>query len=68
MSEGPYNRTLGALRLAATFGFIVVLVVLARPRPFEVAIGFIIAALGEIIRFWAAGHLLKTKELITSGP
>ena len=68
MSEGPYNRTLGALRLTATFAFIVVLVVLARPRPFEVAIGFVIAALGEGIRFWAAGHLLKTKELITSGP
>ena len=27
-----------------------------------------IAAAGEAVRFWAAGHLLKTKELITSGP
>jgi hypothetical protein len=24
--------------------------------------------LGEAIRFWAAGHLLKTEELVTSGP
>jgi protein-S-isoprenylcysteine O-methyltransferase Ste14 len=63
-----YNRTLGALRLAATFAFVIVLAALAKPRPLEVAIGFVIAALGEVIRFWAAGHLLKTKELITSGP
>ena len=40
----------------------------APPNPVEVTIGFVIAALGEAIRFWAAGHLLKTKELITSGP
>ncbi|HEX4824968.1 MAG TPA: isoprenylcysteine carboxylmethyltransferase family protein [Candidatus Polarisedimenticolaceae bacterium] len=68
MSEGNYNRALGAVRLLATFAFIVTIVVFARPRPFEVALGFVIAAIGEGIRFWAAGHLLKTKELITSGP
>jgi protein-S-isoprenylcysteine O-methyltransferase Ste14 len=63
-----YNRTLATVRLTATFAFIVAMVLLAKPRPVEVAIGFVIAALGEAIRFWAAGHLLKTKELITSGP
>ena len=68
MSETGYNKTLASVRLAALFAFVVVLVLLAKPRPAEVAIGFIIAALGETIRFWAAGHLLKTKELITSGP
>ena len=68
MSGTGYNRTLANIRLTATFGFIVAMVVLAKPRPWEVAIGFVIAALGEAIRFWAAGHLLKTKELITSGP
>lgn len=68
MSETGYNRTLAGLRLTATFAFVVALVLLAKPRPVEVAIGFVIAALGETIRFWAAGHLLKTKELITSGP
>jgi protein-S-isoprenylcysteine O-methyltransferase Ste14 len=59
---------LGAARLIATFAFVMILVAFARPRPVEVAVGFVIAALGEAIRFWAAGHLLKTKELITSGP
>jgi protein-S-isoprenylcysteine O-methyltransferase Ste14 len=68
LSGTGYNRTLANIRLTATFGFIVAMVVLAKPRPWEVAIGFAIAALGELIRFWAAGHLLKTKELITSGP
>ena len=68
MSATGYNRALASIRLTATFAFVVVLVVLAKPRPAEVAIGFVIAALGEAIRFWAAGHLLKTKELITSGP
>jgi protein-S-isoprenylcysteine O-methyltransferase Ste14 len=68
LSGSDYNKAYGVLRLTATFAFIVVLVLLARPRPWEVAIGFAIAAFGEAVRFWAAGHLLKTKELITSGP
>ena len=68
MSPTAYNRTLGIVRLVATFAFLVALLVFSRPRPVEVAIGFVIAAIGEAIRFWAAGHLLKTKELITSGP
>ncbi len=68
MTEPGYNRALAAFRLTATFAFIVVLVAFAKPKPAEVAVGFVIAALGEVIRFWAAGHLLKTKELITSGP
>jgi protein-S-isoprenylcysteine O-methyltransferase Ste14 len=68
VSEQTLGRWLGILRLIATFAFIVALVFLARPRPAEVAVGFVVAAIGEIIRFWAAGHLLKTTELITSGP
>jgi len=68
VSETGYNRTLATVRLAATFAFVAALVALAKPHPVEVAIGFVIAALGEAVRFWAAGHLLKTKELITSGP
>jgi protein-S-isoprenylcysteine O-methyltransferase Ste14 len=68
VNETGYNKTLATGRLTATFVFIAALVALARPRPLEVAIGFVIAAMGEAVRFWAAGHLLKTKELITSGP
>jgi protein-S-isoprenylcysteine O-methyltransferase Ste14 len=68
LNDTGYNRTLAMLRLAAMFAFVAILVLMARPRPVEVAVGFVIAALGEAVRFWAAGHLLKTKELITSGP
>lgn len=68
MSDTGYNRVLGSIRLTATFAFVVAIVIFAKPQPVEVAIGFVIAATGEAVRFWAAGHLLKTKELITSGP
>lgn len=63
-----YNRTLGLLRLAAIWLVLFALLVLARPTPLGVSIGFIFVAIGEAIRFWAAGHLYKTVELITSGP
>lgn len=68
MSDKPYNRRLGILRLLATYLFVAVLIAFARPHPVTVTVGFVIAALGEAIRLWAAGHLLKTQELVTSGP
>lgn len=68
MAGGEYNKPLALLRLAALWALIFALLYVAKPTPLGVSIGFVIAALGEIVRFWAAGHLLKTKELITSGP
>ena len=68
MSEKSYNRILGLMRLVTTFAFVGVLVWFAKPNPVGVTVGFVVVALGEIVRFWAAGHLLKTQELITSGP
>lgn len=68
MSEDPYNKPLGLLRLISLWILIAALVFLAKPTPLGVTLGFVVAALGEAVRFWAAGHLLKTKELITSGP
>lgn len=63
-----YNRTLGALRLVSVYALVALLVWLSRPTPLSVTIGFLFVAVGEAIRFWAAGHLRKTVELITSGP
>ena len=68
MGDRGYNRVLGRMRLAATFALIVALVYFARPTLPMIAIGFVFAVVGEAIRFWAAGHLLKTQELVTSGP
>ena len=41
---------------------------LARPTPRSLAIGGMIALAGEAIRFWAAGHLEKGREVTQSGP
>jgi len=69
MTQKPqYNKALGRIRLFCVYIFILALFFIARPTPMSVSIGFIFVALGEAIRFWAAGHLHKTVELITSGP
>lgn len=41
---------------------------LARPTPRSLATGGLIALVGEAIRFWAAGHLEKGREVTQSGP
>lgn len=63
-----YNKTLGTLRVIAVYVLVGVLIWFARPTYVSVAAGFVLVALGESVRFWAAGHLYKTVELITSGP
>ena len=67
-TEGPYNPILAKLRLLAMAVFIVALVALARPTVVSVVCGLVFVIAGESVRFWAAGHLFKTRELITSGP
>ena len=66
--EEHYNKTLGRIRLAGIYLLLALMVAFSRPTPTGVTVGFLIAAVGETIRFWAAGHLLKTAELVTSGP
>jgi len=63
-----YSRMLGAARVASVYVLVVLLILLSRPTPLSVTVGFVFVALGEAVRFWAAGHLRKTVELITSGP
>ena len=41
---------------------------LARPTLDTVAVGAMIAASGEALRIWAAGHLHKSREVTSSGP
>lgn len=57
-------------RLRVPLGFVVAAVVfgLATPTRATLAVGVPIALVGEALRFWAAGHLRKSREVTTSGP
>ena len=68
MSDGPYNRTLGLIRIVLVYCFVAALVWTSKPTPALVAAGAVFVVLGESFRIWAAGHLLKSKELAVSGP
>jgi len=62
-----------ALRLAryrVPLGFVASLgaLVLARPTWNSLALGLPVAAVGEAVRMWAAGHLEKGREVTKSGP
>jgi rfaE bifunctional protein nucleotidyltransferase chain/domain len=41
---------------------------LAAPTVASIALGCLVAAPGEALRIWAAGHLQKAREVTTSGP
>lgn len=63
------SRTpLGVLRVTTAYLFVGVLVYVSRPTPLLVVSGAVFVIAGESVRFWAAGHLLKSKELAVSGP
>jgi protein-S-isoprenylcysteine O-methyltransferase Ste14 len=62
------STVLGWIRLAAVYVFVAILVVLSHPTPALVAAGAAIALAGEALRLWAAGHLVKSVKLVTSGP
>jgi protein-S-isoprenylcysteine O-methyltransferase Ste14 len=57
-------------RLRVPLGYVagLLVVVLARPRPWSIAAGLALAALGEAVRLWASGHIEKTRRLATGGP
>lgn len=56
-----YRVRLGFVVAAAALG-------LARPTSRSLAIGALVAVVGEAIRIWAAGHLEKGREVTSSGP
>lgn len=59
---------LRGLGLVAGGSLAVVLAILGRPTPLGVSFGFLFAAAGEAIRFWAAGHHGHPPEFVTAGP
>jgi len=61
-------RRIARLRVPAGFLSGVVVLWLAHPTARTLIAGAIIAALGEALRVWAAGHLEKGREVTASGP
>ena len=68
MGERRYNQTLGLFRVVGTWMLLVTLLALARPTLLGFAVGLPLVASGEALRIWAAGHLRKSIDLVTSGP
>jgi len=60
----------GIARLRVAMGFVcgVLVLILAQPTRRSLIVGMSIAACGEAIRIWAAGHLHKSREVTASGP
>jgi protein-S-isoprenylcysteine O-methyltransferase Ste14 len=61
-------RRLARLRVPLGFAFAIAVLWLASPTWMTLAWGLPIAALGELLRLWAAGHLEKSREVTRSGP
>lgn len=62
---------IGALaRRRVALGFVAasVAVILSQPTWRTWTVGLLVAAAGELIRIWAAGHLEKGREVTRSGP
>lgn len=66
--ENKRSRILGKVRLILVFFFIIIMIIVSKPTPIFTYIGMVLVLAGEGIRFWAAGYLVKSKELITAGP
>jgi protein-S-isoprenylcysteine O-methyltransferase Ste14 len=63
-----FFRVLAKWRVPLGFLCGVVVLWMARPTFLSVAIGGTVAAVGEMLRIWAAGHLEKGSEVTRSGP
>lgn len=55
-------------RVPLGYGLALVAFWVADPTPATLAVGGALAAAGEALRVWAAGHLEKGREVTTSGP
>ena len=62
------EAVLARWRVALGFLSGAIVIMLAQPTRRSIAIGMAIAAVGELLRFWAAGHLNKSREVTSSGP
>jgi len=67
---GPGSPRAGFARWRVPLGFAAgaLVIALARPSLRSLAVGLPIAAAGQLLRIWAAGHLEKSREVPSSGP
>ena len=65
---GDRSRALGLLRTAVSYLAVGVTLFLADSSPRRLLLGLPFILVGEWFHSWGHGHLIKTKELITSGP
>lgn len=68
MVESKVLSTIYEWRVRAGLMGAIASVLLARITPLSLFCGLSIALCGLLIRAWACGHLIKEKELATSGP
>jgi protein-S-isoprenylcysteine O-methyltransferase Ste14 len=61
-------RLIARARVALGFTCGVLVFWLARPTRTTIVVGLVVALAGEGFRFWAAGHLNKSREVTRSGP
>ncbi len=55
-------------RVTLGFAFAALVLWLAQPSRDSLIAGSVVAALGEALRIWAAGHVEKSREVTRSGP
>ena len=66
--SATWTRKLARARVPLGFVCGVIVLWLAKPEPGTLMAGLPIAVAGEALRFWAAGHLEKSREVTQSGP
>jgi protein-S-isoprenylcysteine O-methyltransferase Ste14 len=64
----PFRRKTLSPRLLPVYALALLLFWLARPTPVGFAAGFVLIVLGEGLRVWGAGHLVKNDVLTLTGP
>jgi protein-S-isoprenylcysteine O-methyltransferase Ste14 len=64
----PFRRKTARPRTLALYVIGIAALALARPSAWLFAPGIALVAVGQALRLWATGYLLKTDELTTAGP
>jgi len=67
-ASSGWQKTLARLRVPLGFASAAAALYLATPTPSSLVTGLLVALAGELLRIWAAGHILKGREITTSGP